>query len=308
VLLRPLAAVAAVLVLAGCATTTAAAPAVQTSAEAATCKGPAVPVVVSVDQWGDITSALGGECAQVTTILASSSVDPHTYEPTTGDLAEFSGARLVVINGAGYDTWASKAVATLSPTPAVVDGGAVVGVASGANPHLWYNPSYVYRIAAAITAALTAAQPGAAPYFEQQAAAWRTSMKAYDEQIAAIRAAAAGRTYGATEGVFDYMAAAVGLRNLTPRGWQNAAANDSDPAPGDVLGFDNALNSKEMSVLIYNTQTEGPLPAQVAATAVSAGVPVVEVTETVAAGSTSFLQWQLSQLKSLAAALGVHGS
>jgi zinc/manganese transport system substrate-binding protein len=133
-------------------------------------------------------------------------------------------------------------------------------------------------------------------------------MKPYDEQIAAIRAAAAGRTYGATEGVFDYMAAAVGLRNLTPQGWQNAAANDSDPAPGDVLGFDNALNSKEMSVLIYNTQTEGPLPAQVAATAVSAGVPVVEVTETVAAGSTSFLQWQLSQLKSLAAALGVHGS
>ncbi|MEO6822920.1 MAG: zinc ABC transporter substrate-binding protein, partial [Candidatus Nanopelagicales bacterium] len=138
--LRPIAATAAALMLAGCATTTAAAPSVQTSAEAATCQGQAVPVVVSVDQWGDITSSLGGECAQVTTILASSSVDPHTYEPTTGDLAEFTGAMLVVINGAGYDTWASKAVATVSPAPAVVDGGAVVGVGPGANPHLWYNP------------------------------------------------------------------------------------------------------------------------------------------------------------------------
>lgn len=303
--LRLLAAATAALLLAGCATTSAAQLPVTSAATTALCHGPVVPVVVSVDQWGEITAALGGQCAQVTSIIASSSVDPHTYQPTTSDLAAFGAAQLVVTNGAGYDTWATKAVGTVSPAPTVVDGGTVVGVASGANPHLWYNPSYVYRIAAAITAALKSIRPAAAQYFDQRANAWRASMKPYDAAIAAIRAGATGRTYGATEGVFDYMAAAVGLRNLTPQGWQNAAANDSDPAPGDVAAFDSALASKTMSVLIYNTQTEGALPQQVQAAAVSAGVPVVDVTETVAPGSTSFLQWQLSQLTALAKALGV---
>ena len=42
----------------------------------------------SVDQWGDIVSELGGKCANVTTVLASSAVDPHDYEPTPADIDE----------------------------------------------------------------------------------------------------------------------------------------------------------------------------------------------------------------------------
>jgi zinc/manganese transport system substrate-binding protein len=294
----------AALLLSGCVVTTTSA-LTQVDGVSAACDGAPVPVVVSVDQWGDITSALGGQCATVTTIIASSSVDPHTYQPTSADIAAFTNARLVVVNGVGYDAWAAKAVATLSPAPAVVDGGAVVGVPAGSNPHLWYSPTYVYRIAAAITAALKAALPSAATYFDAQAGAWRASMRPYDEKVAQIRAAVQGRTYGATEGVFDYMARAVGLRDVTPQGWQNAAANDSDPAPGDVAAFDQALAAGSMSVLIYNTQTEGSLPAQVRSAATAAGVPVVDVTETVAPGSTSFVQWQLAQLDALGSALGV---
>ena len=46
------------------------------------CPTTPVDVVVSVDQWGDIVSQVGGACADVTTVLASSSVDPHDFEPT----------------------------------------------------------------------------------------------------------------------------------------------------------------------------------------------------------------------------------
>src|SRR5262245_22444189 len=49
---------------------------------AAQCPTAPVAVVVSVDQWGDIASQLGGACATVKTVLASSSVDPHDYEPS----------------------------------------------------------------------------------------------------------------------------------------------------------------------------------------------------------------------------------
>ena len=61
----------------------------------------------------------------------------------------------------------------------------------------------------------------------------------------------------------------------------------------------------DADVLIYNTQTEGSVPEQIRAAAESAGVPVVEVTETVAPGADSFEAWQVAQLTALAKALGV---
>ena len=262
-----------------------------------------VPIVVSVDQWGDIVGQLAGPCGDVTTIISGSSVDPHDYEPTPADSATFTGAELVVVNGLGYDAWADKAVAASGRHPVVVDAGDVVGLEDGANPHLWYSPDYVTKVAAAVTSALKELRPDAASAFDGWHADFVTSLRPYTTAVADVRALAGGATYGATESVFDDMAAAVGLRDLTPPGYRAAAANESEPAPADLHAFEEALQTGTMSVLIYNTQTEGAIPAQLRQTAVKAGVPVVEVTETVAAGATSFVDWQVGQLRRLAAAL-----
>ena len=67
------------------------------------CPTTPVRVTVSVDQWGDIVSTLGGRCAQVTTVLAGSAADPHDFEPSPADAASFTDAQLVVVNGDDYD-------------------------------------------------------------------------------------------------------------------------------------------------------------------------------------------------------------
>ena len=135
-------------------------------------------------------SQLGGACADVTTVIKSSSVDPHDYEPTAADIAAFSGAKLVVVNGADYDHWAEQAVASTGGSPTVVSAAAVNNVADGANPHLWYSPDYVFATAAAVTDALKTVDPSAASYFDQQASAWDASMAPYRDTIARIVVAA----------------------------------------------------------------------------------------------------------------------
>lgn len=60
-------------------------------------------VVASVNQWGSLAQQLGGSCAAVTSLINSTSADPHDYEPTPADLAKLSRADIVVLNGAGYD-------------------------------------------------------------------------------------------------------------------------------------------------------------------------------------------------------------
>jgi zinc/manganese transport system substrate-binding protein len=262
-----------------------------------------IPVVVSVDQWGDIVKQLGGRCTEVTTIIENSSVDPHDYEPTVADIAKFSGAELVVVNGADYDPWADNAAKAVSPSPAVVNGGEVVGVKQGDNPHLWYSPDFVTQISTAITAELSTLQPTAAPYFTARAADWDKALEPYRAEIASIKSSSASKPFGSTESVFDYMAAAVGLENLTPQGYQNAAANSSDPAPGDVAELQQLLRDKKIIVLVVNTQTSGSIPEQIEGVATDSGVPVVGVSETVPPGVDSFVQWQVSQLQALRKAL-----
>ncbi len=287
---------AAPLVLAGCSQTA------DQAAPAGDCPVAPVDVVVSVDQWGDLVSQLGGECAQVTTVLASSSVDPHEYEPTPSDAAGFEGAALVVLNGGHYDEWAAKLAASTAPDAPVVDATAVSGTQ---NPHAWYNPAAVTAVADAVTGRLRTLAPDAADYFDQRRAALTEALAPYDELIETIRAGAAGKTYAATETVFDDMAAAVGLTNRTPQGYQNASANESEPSPADLDAFLRLLGDRGVDVLIYNVQTEGSVPQQIRTAAEQAGVPVVEVTETVPPDTDSFETWQVNQLTALAEALGV---
>jgi zinc/manganese transport system substrate-binding protein len=269
----------------------------------AACPTDVLDVVVSVGQWGDITRTLGGDCATVTTIVASGAVDPHDFDPGTADLAAFSGADLVVLNGAGYDTWAADAVATLDPEPALVNAADIARVEEGADPHLWYDPATVQATAAAITDELTALSPDAAEYFAGQATAWQEELAPYLAAVDSLRGTAAGRTYAATEPVFDRMAAAIGLTDVSPEGYRRASSNHSDPAPGDLVAFEAALANGMADVLIYNTQTSGSVPEQLRAAADGAGVPVVEVSESPADASGSFVAWQLAQLSELSDAL-----
>jgi zinc/manganese transport system substrate-binding protein len=268
---------------------------------------PATPanVVVSVDQWGDIVSALGSACANVKTVLASSSVDPHDYEPSPSDAASFSGAQLVVVNGAGYDAWASKLAGTSAPHAQVVNAAEVTKTPPGANPHLWYSPSAINAVADAVTAQLSKSVPRAAAFFAARRSAFAESLQPYTDAIGRIKSAAGGRSYAATEPVFDYMGEALGLADRTPRGYRRAAVNETEPSPADLGEFSGALAAREVDVLIYNTQTEGPVPGQLRSSAERSGVPIVEVTETVAPGAVSFLGWQVDQLTALAKALNV---
>ena len=289
----------------------------QSTADAGDCPATPVDVVVSVDQWGDIVSELGGDCARVTTVLASSAVDPHDYEPTPSDAAKFEGARLVVVNGGHYDEWAAKLAATAAPDAPVVaalDAGGAAhddhgdethGSEEDANPHAWYNPAAVTAVVDDITAELGKLAPGAAGYFDERRAAFAEALKPYDELIDSIKAGASGKTYAATESVFDDMAVAVGLSNRTPAGYQTASANEADPSPADLDAFLRLLGDRGVDVLIYNVQTEGSVPQQIRAAAEQAGIPVVDVTETVPPGTESFESWQVSQLSALAEALGV---
>ena len=268
------------------------------------CPGDVVDVVVSVGQWGDLARQLGGDCANVTTVVAGGAVDPHDFEPGAADLAAFSDADLVVVNGADYDHWAEEAAATIDPEPIVVSAAEVIDAPAEGDPHLWYEPEAVHAMGPAIADELSALSPRAADYFEERKSAWQArDLRQYLDAVLALRGVATGRTYAATETVFDRMAATLGLTDATPEGYRRSSSNQSEPAPGDLVAFEAALADGSVDVLIHNPQTSGSIPERLIAAADEAGVPVVEVTESPTDEAGSFVPWQLAQLSALSDAL-----
>lgn len=284
------------------------------SSDQATTKGecPVDPlnIVVTVDQWGQLTEQLTGDCAEVTTIIAGTSADPHEFEPTPADLVAFDNADLVVMNGVGYDAWATKALDQLGGDLPVISAGDVAGRNPGDNPHVWFSPDAVRQMSAAVTDEVAILLPEAVEYLDTQSASWATKVEPYDSALRSLVAAVDSLdedtgdgdvepTFASTEPVADDLAESVGLRNVTPSGYRSAALNETDPSPSDLAEFTQTVADGDATVLIVNAQSRSAFADELIDQAVEAEVAVVEVTETIPPGSGDFVNWQVNQIEAL---------
>src|SRR5205823_5874260 len=117
--------------------------------------------------WGSLAQQLGGSHARVTSIISNPDADPHDYEPTAADGRTVAVAQLAILNGIGYDPWATRLVdANASASRTVLTVGDVVGVKEGGNPHRWYNPGDVRAMIDQISAAYKKIDPADAAFFD----------------------------------------------------------------------------------------------------------------------------------------------
>jgi zinc/manganese transport system substrate-binding protein len=286
------------LVLAGCATS----PANTTDAGGAS---RVINVVAAENFWGSLASQLGGTHAHVTSIINNPDADPHDYEPTAADGREIAAAQVAIINGVGYDGWATKLAAT---NPAgnriTLTVGDLVGAKAGDNPHRWYNPQNVRQVIDQITADYKKADPADAAYFDtQRATVLNTNLKTYFDTINQIRAGYAGTPVGASESIFAMLSPALGLNLLTPPTFLRAISEGTDVSAGDKATIDAQIRNKQIKVYVYNSQNATPdVQAQVNE-AKAQGIPVTTITETLTPAGASFQDWQVAQLDALRAAL-----
>ncbi len=126
-------------------------------------------VVAAEDFWGSIAAQLGGDRVEVTSIITNPAADPHDYEPTSEDARTMAGAQMSIVNGIGYDEWATKLLAAEPRSGAdELTVGELLGLKDGDNPHQWYSPASVQRAIEQIIADYKEADPGHDAYFDQQ--------------------------------------------------------------------------------------------------------------------------------------------
>jgi ABC-type Zn uptake system ZnuABC Zn-binding protein ZnuA/ABC-type Mn2+/Zn2+ transport system permease subunit len=177
-LARPLLALLAVGLLAGCGASS----------------GSGLRVVATTTQIADWTRAVGGADVAVHQILRPNT-DPHEYEPRPQDVEATAGAKVVFENGDELDHWMAKVVGQAGGKPRVVVLGDHVpirrpGEASGPeasrfDPHWWHDPRNAEAAVRAIRDALAAADPAHRAAYARRVAAYLRRLRTLDTRLAA---------------------------------------------------------------------------------------------------------------------------
>ncbi len=274
-------------------------------------------VVTSTNVWASISRAVVGDHGTVRALYTSADGDPHGFTPSAADSASVADADIVVMNGGHYDQYLADAAKAESAT--VIDAAALLGISGDddahgdgdrahhgsdtPNEHVFYNLTAVRKAATALAGALAAHAPAHAADYRRNATAFDSELDGLQAELDAIAARHRGTKVAQTEPLAGYLIAAAGLVDASPPAFTAAVANGQSPSAADRAKLDDLLTSHTAKALLYNTQAAGPVTVAVRATAERAGVPVVSLTESLPAGTTSYVVWQRDQIAALARAL-----
>jgi zinc/manganese transport system substrate-binding protein len=265
----------------------------------------AIEAIGAENEYASVIAQVGGKYVHVDAIMSNPATDPHTYEASPAVAREISQARLIVQNGVGYDSWATtieKAASSSSRT--VINVQQLLGLPdSTPNPHLWYNPATMPKVAGAIAATLGTIDPAHASYYTANATAFTASLATWTTAIAAFKAKYPGTPVATTEPVADYMLEAAGADNMTPWTFQADIMNGVDPSPQDVAAEKALFTDRKVKVFLYNQQVTSPLTQSFITAANSAGIPVVGVYETMPVPGYDYQSWMLAEVNALSKAV-----
>jgi zinc/manganese transport system substrate-binding protein len=248
-------------------------------------------IVASTDVWGSVASAVAGRYATVDSILTSAVDDPHSFEASPANAAAIADADLVVYNGGGYDHWVDD-VLTNSPEVATVDAYSLLPASGGpANEHVFYDMGTAKQVATKISDRLAEVDPGHADDYRANAAEFDKQADVILQSEQAIAKAHPGASVVATEPVAHYLLVNAGVTDKTPPGFASAVEEGDDPSPADLAAMLDLINTRQVSALLFNPQTETAVTTQIEDAAGKANVPIVTVTETLPQG-TDYLTWQ----------------
>ncbi len=268
-----------------------------------------VQVVASTDVWGSVVQAVGGDRVDVTPIIDSPDKDPHEYESTPTDATAVGKAQLIVRNGGGYDEFMTGLVDASGNKAPVVDAVSVSGLepAGGEaefNEHVWYSLPTVQKVARSVAAELGKADPAGAASYTANAQRFDAGVTQLATRAAAIGATHPGGTVAVTEPVPDYLIETAKLRDVTPPEFSEAVEEGNDPPAGVVQQTLAVFGAQPpVGALVLNAQTQSPTTDQVEQAATQAGVPVVEMTETLPEGQSDYTAWMGAQIDALSTAL-----
>ena len=250
-----------------------------------------LPVVASFSILGDFVARIGGERVAVTTLVGPGG-DAHVFEPTPADAKALQGARVVVVNGLGFEGWAARLVKASGTKASVVVASTGVTARAAAeddhddhgkgkhadhdhgkakhgghdhgavDPHAWQSVANALVYVTTIRDGLIAADPVGRETYLGNAARYAEELTALEAEVrAAVASVPPGRRRVITShDAFGYFSDAYGIQFLAPRG----ISTDAEPTAKAVAGLIRQIRAEKITAVFVETMTDGRLVERIA--------------------------------------------
>ena len=223
-----------------------------------------LPVVASFSILGDFLREVGGDAVRVS-VLVGPDGDAHVYEPTPADARKVSEARLVFVNGLGFEGWLDRLVAAADAKSRVVVASAGITplkLDGGLDPHAWQDVANAGRYVENIRDALKSADPERAPVYEARAAAYLATLAALDKEVASAIAAISSqrRRIVSTHDAFGYFSARYGLEFIAPQG----VSTEAEPSARDIAHIIDAARREKVAAIFLENISDPRLAQRLA--------------------------------------------
>lgn len=275
-----------------------------------------LPVVASFSILGDLVAQIAGPDATVKTLVGPDG-DAHVYQPTPSDAKAVAAAKLVFVNGLGFEGWmnrllkssGTKATAITVTTgiqPRAADKDEHGHAHGNVDPHVWQNVAHVQVMVTNIAAALAAADPTHADAYKARAAAYQADLSKLDadirSQIAAL--APAQRRVITSHDAFGYYGAAYGVTFLSPQGMNT----ESEASAKDVAKLIAQMRKQKIKAVFVENISDPRLTEQLAKEAGAAvgGELYSDALSPSSGPATTYLDLMRFNTKALAGAMALN--
>ena len=190
-----------------------------------------LPVVATFSIIGDLVTNVGGDRVALTTLVGPNG-DTHVYSATPADAKHVADAKVIIMNGLGFEGWidrlvkASKSKATVVAATRGVRARRMTGGHDHGHshdefdPHAWQSVANAKIYVANIRDGLIKADPAGKVEYDANAKAYLEQLDALDKEIRSAIAAipAARRKVITSHEAFAYFEAAYGIDFVAPQG------------------------------------------------------------------------------------------
>jgi zinc/manganese transport system substrate-binding protein len=230
-----------------------------------------IKVVASFSILGDFVQNVGGGRIELATLVGPNG-DAHVYSPTPADARKLSGAKLIVINGLGFEGWINRLIASAgSRTPTVVAservqprklaGGHQSHGHTASDPHAWQSVANAKIYAVNIRDGLSKADPAGRAAYEANAKTYIEKLDALASELreAVARIPSDRRRIVTTHDAFGYFSDAYGI-TFVPA----AIALEAAPSAGAVAKIIAQVKQQRIPALFLENVTDPRLMQQIA--------------------------------------------
>ncbi len=228
-------------------------------------------VIASFSILEDFVKNVGGERI-ASTALVGPNGNAHVYAPPPADARKVADARLVFVNGLGFEGWLNRLVKASGTKAAIVVASSGVKALERTNandhehgkadPHAWQSVANARIYVSNIRNALVATDPASSGVYDANAARYTALLDALEGEVKAEIAKIPGarRRVISTHDAFGYFEAAYGIHFIAPQG----VSTESEASARDVGLIISQIRKQSIPAVFLENVSDARLMRQIA--------------------------------------------